>query len=186
MQSWGRCYSSSDVTEMHTVRRSPESAPRPPDIAHQSFPSSTDHHVECCTVVVARCARRSDWERLSGRWEATSKDVLSAPVEALLFVKRSKSACDPRSQARTLCALIESLRPRAEIGVEGGESHITCPGRLRSIGKRPSCRRPSIRTRRPGYVIRRRPVRPHRPDPRKAPSSPAHGPACWPGAGCRT
>lgn len=80
----------SDVAEMNTVSRGPESPPTTPHIPHDSGRSWLDHHVECCTKVVARAARACDWERLSGRRQFACKDSLATIEEPPLVPKASK------------------------------------------------------------------------------------------------
>jgi len=75
----------SDVAEMNTVTRGPESPPTSPNRAHKSDPSIFDHHVERGTNVVTRSARRCDWEWLSGSRQLASKDSKSAIEEDGLF-----------------------------------------------------------------------------------------------------
>lgn len=75
----------SDVAEMNTVTRGPEAAPTSPNITHDALSSSIDHHVERGTKVVTRSPRRSDWERLSGRWELASKNPLPTTEEDRLL-----------------------------------------------------------------------------------------------------
>jgi len=83
------CRHLSDVAEMNTVTRGPESSPTSPHIAQDPFCSWTDHHVESRTVVVTRSPRKSDWERLSGRWELASKDPGPAIIKDSLLPKAS-------------------------------------------------------------------------------------------------
>ncbi len=75
----------SDVAKMHTVTWGPESSPALPNRAHESDPSTFDHHVECGTNVVTRCARRCDWERLSGRRQFPSENSLATIEEDALL-----------------------------------------------------------------------------------------------------
>ena len=74
-----------DVTEMNTVTIGPEPSPLSPHITHKPDPSIFDHHVERGTNVVARSARRRDWEGLSGRRQFARKDPLSSTKEDGLF-----------------------------------------------------------------------------------------------------
>jgi len=95
--SWST--SLSDVAEMNTVSWGPESPPSLPNRAHQPDPSTFDHHVERGTNVVARAARRSDWERLSGRRQFSAKDPGPPIKEDGLLSIRSISARNSRTES---------------------------------------------------------------------------------------
>ena len=114
----------SDVAVMNTVTLGPEPSPTSPHRTHESLPSFVDHHVERGTNAVTRSARRSDWERLSGRRQLAPKDPLPTIPEDPLLTRRSVSARNSRMKACTFGSDIESLRPGSEEWMERIKSHL--------------------------------------------------------------
>jgi len=115
----------SDVAVMNTVTWGPESSPRTPHRAHVSLCSWVNHHVERGTKVVTRPARSSDWERLSGRWQAPLENELSTIEEDALLAKASICRSNSWVVARTTGSFVEGVRPGLKEWMEGIEGHTS-------------------------------------------------------------